>query len=285
MSETQTKVAVVTGSNKGIGYEVVKQLCKRFNGKVYLTSRNEENGKGAVKKLKALGLSPEFHQLDVNDQESVNKLRDHIKNTYAGIDLLVNNAGIMYKETPDDHAKFLQQAEETLETDYFGLLRVSEAFLPLLRQNARVVNVSSSAGHLSRLPSTELRSKFSSDTLTVQQLNDLVNDYLQAVKNKTNAEDGWGQRSYSIAKIAVSALTRVHQRCFDTEKASLNVSFNSVHPGYVLTDLNLDGDVSVEDGAKPLLYLALDAENAKGLYIWKNCKPVDWLAATTPERH
>ncbi|KAI4461126.1 carbonyl reductase 1-related [Holotrichia oblita] len=191
----------------------------------------------------------------------------------------------MYTETPENYNNFLTQAEDTIATDYFGLLRVSEAFLPLLRKDARIVNVSSSAGHLSRLPSTDLRSKFSSNTLTVSQLSDLVNQYLKAVKNKTNKEDGWGERSYSIAKIAVSALTRVYQRYFNTEKVDMNIAVNSVHPGYVLTDLNPTGDWSIEEGAKPILYLAIGENNHKGLYIWKDCSVVDWLGETTPQRH
>ncbi|GJQ71694.1 hypothetical protein Trydic_g11388 [Trypoxylus dichotomus] len=280
-----TKVAIVTGSNKGIGYAVVKGLCQKFNGVVYLTSRNVARGEAAIKKLKELGYHPSFHQLDVNDQESVNKFKDHILTTHGGIDILVNNAGVMYSETPQDYENFLKQAEDTIETDYFALLRVSEAFLPLLRKDGRIVNVSSSAGHLSRLPSADLRTKFSSNTLTVSQLNELVNQYLKAVKNKTNKEDGWGERSYSIAKIAVCALTRIHQRYFDNEKRDLNIAVNSVHPGFVLTDLNPVGEWSIESGAKPLLYLALDNHGHKGLYIWKDCSVVDWLASTTPERH
>ncbi|KAK9718122.1 short chain dehydrogenase [Popillia japonica] len=322
---TNTKVAIVTGANKGIGYAVVKGLCKKFDGVIYLTSRNTAKGQEAVKELKKLGCNPTFHQLDVNDQDSVNRFKDHIKNTYGGVDILVNNAGIifkdhikntyggvdilvnnagiMYTETPENYNNFLTQAQETIATDYFGLLRVSEAFIPLLRKDARIVNVSSSAGHLSRLPSarivnvsssaghlsrlpsTDLRSKFSSNTLTVSQLTELVNQYLKAVKNKTNKEDGWGERSYSIAKIAVSALTRVHQIYFNTEKAEMNIFVNSVHPGYVLTDLNPTGDWSIDEGAKPILYLAVGENNHKGLYIWKDCSVVDWLGETTPQRH
>ncbi|KAK9718124.1 short chain dehydrogenase [Popillia japonica] len=282
---TSTKVAIVTGANKGIGYAVVKGLCKKFDGAVYLTSRSAAKGQEAVKELKKLGCNPTFHQLDVNDQESVDKFKDHIKNTYGGVDILVNNAGVKYNGTPENYNSFLTQAQDTIATNYFGLLRVSEAFIPLLRKDARIVNVSSSSGHLSRLPSTDLRSKFSSNTLTVSQLADLVNQYLKAVKNRTIKEDGWGETSYKVAKIAVSALTRVHQRYFNTEKAEMNISVNSVHPGYVLTDLNSTGDWSIDEGAKPILYLAVGENNHKGLYIWKDCSVLDWQSETTPQRY
>lgn len=74
----------------------MKGLCEKFNGTVYLTARDVSRGQEAVKKLNGLGLKPAFHQLDINDQGSVDKFRDYIKNTYGGLDLLVNNAAIAY---------------------------------------------------------------------------------------------------------------------------------------------------------------------------------------------
>lgn len=85
----------VTGSNKGIGYAIVKGLCEQFDGDVYLTSRNITKGQQAVNQLKALGLNPKFHQLDITNETSVNALRDHIKDTYGGIDILINNAAVL----------------------------------------------------------------------------------------------------------------------------------------------------------------------------------------------
>lgn len=84
----------VTGSNKGIGLAIVKGLLKKFDGDVVLTARNPAKGKTAVEELKALGLSPQFHQLDITDQNSVDTFRDYIQNTYGGLDVLVNNAGV-----------------------------------------------------------------------------------------------------------------------------------------------------------------------------------------------
>ena len=88
----------VTGSNKGIGFAAVRALCKQLdNGVVYLTSRNEERGKEAVAKLNKEGLKPQFHQLDIDDRTSVERLRDYLKKTYGGLDILINNAGIAFK--------------------------------------------------------------------------------------------------------------------------------------------------------------------------------------------
>lgn len=87
----------MTGSNKGIGFEVVKGLCEKFPGIVYLTARSTERGEAAVDKLKSLGLNPKFHQLDITNQNSIDEFRDYIKNTYGGFDLLINNAAVAYQ--------------------------------------------------------------------------------------------------------------------------------------------------------------------------------------------
>ena len=88
------KVAVITGSNKGIGFGVVRALCKKYDGTVYLTSRDTGRGEASVETLKKEGLNPAFHQLDIGDEASVKALRDYMREKYGGIDVLVNNAGI-----------------------------------------------------------------------------------------------------------------------------------------------------------------------------------------------
>ena len=91
------RVAVVTGSNKGIGLAIVSRLCKEFDGEVILTSRNERLGKEAIEKLEAEGLKPKYHQLDITSFESIDRLKQHLVQQYGGLDVLVNNAGIAYK--------------------------------------------------------------------------------------------------------------------------------------------------------------------------------------------
>ena len=88
----------MTGSNKGIGFATVRALCKQVdNGIIYLTSRDEGRGKAAVEELKKEGLNPRFHQLDVNDSDSITKLRDDLVKEHGGLDILVQNAGIAFK--------------------------------------------------------------------------------------------------------------------------------------------------------------------------------------------
>lgn len=91
---SHTHVALVTGSNKGIGLAIVRELCRQFSGDVVLTARDVVRGQAAVKQLEAEGLSPRFHQLDINDLQSIRVLRDFLCKEYGGLDVLVNNAAI-----------------------------------------------------------------------------------------------------------------------------------------------------------------------------------------------
>lgn len=270
------KIAVVTGGNKGIGYAIVKGLLEKYDGTVYLTARDENRGKEAVDKLKKLGFNPEFHQLDIDTQESVNKFRDYIKEKYGGLDLLVNNAAIAFKN--DATESFEVQAEVTLRTNYFSLVRVCEAMLPLVKQNGRVVNLSSSAGQLSKIPSESLRKQLSDEGLTVPKLGELMQSFVDSAKKGTNVADGWGGSAYVVSKVGVSALTRIQQRMLDSETPQRNISVNSVHPGYVDTDMTSHhGVLTIEDGAKAPLYTALEEHGLKGAYVWFNSTAVDWL--------
>ncbi|CAG0898615.1 unnamed protein product [Darwinula stevensoni] len=124
-----SRVAVVTGSNKGIGHEVVRQLCSKFHGLVYLTARDEKRGRKAVQELEKEGLKPCFHQLDIDDQKSIEKLRDFLQEKHGGLDLLVNNAAIAYKEglkpcfhqLDIDDQKSIEKLRDFLQEKHGGL--------------------------------------------------------------------------------------------------------------------------------------------------------------------
>ncbi|MCL4139810.1 UNVERIFIED_CONTAM: hypothetical protein GTU68_018396, partial [Idotea baltica] len=172
------------GANKGIGYGIVKQLCKKFDGLVYLTARDEGRGKSAVDALKKEGLSPQFHQLDITNETSVKNFTEYLKLTYGGVDVVVNNAAIAFKNAATE--PFAVQAEETLKVNYFDTKRFCHAIFPLLKPHGRVVNVSSSAGHLCRINgdephATNLKKKFASPSLTEDELDELMNNFIRFV--------------------------------------------------------------------------------------------------------
>ncbi|CAH4023489.1 unnamed protein product [Pieris brassicae] len=268
------KVAIVTGANKGIGLAVVKGLCNRFRGTVYLTSRDEESGLKAVETLQELGLTPTFHKLDVSDEYSVKEFSDFIKNKHGRFDVLINNAAIL--EWEQVYPSY-EAAKRNIDVNYRSLLLIEQFLYPLLRDGARVVNISSACGHLSNLKNKKWLDVFTRQDFTTEDINRFVDEYLISVRNGTfnrdDFADGGKHAEHRVSKIAVTALTMVQQRKYP------NISINAVHPGHVKTDMALGvGDIEPDDAAKTILYLIFDASpNLKGTFMWYNRKLVDWF--------
>ncbi|XP_014482464.1 PREDICTED: carbonyl reductase [NADPH] 1-like [Dinoponera quadriceps] len=270
------RVAVVTGGNKGIGFEIVKALCQKFDGNVYLTARDTNRGLSAVGELESQGLKPKFHQLDVNDDTSVTKFRDYLKNAYGGLDILVNNAAIAFKNDATD--PFAVQAEETVRVNYFSLRRVCTALYPLLRPHARVVLVSSSAGRLCNITGDALKKKIADPNLTEEELDNIMREFVNAAKSGTHLQAGWSDSAYVASKVGVSALAGIHQAMFNADPRE-DIAVNAVHPGYVDTDMTSHkGHLKPEEGAAAPVYCALLPENTeiKGKYIWFDKTLSDW---------
>ena len=283
------KVAVVTGGNKGIGFAIVKGLVAKFDGAVYLTARNVERGNGALKELEKSGVVASFHQLDIDDRSSVEKLRDYMKDKYGGIDVLVNNAGIAFKAAATEPMHV--QAKVTIQTNYFGTKQACEVLFPILKPGARVVNVSSSAGFLPNVcgdepAASELRKKLASSdsTLTIEELDALMNQFIQAAEDGSFKAKGWGGSTYVASKVGLSALSRIQQRELLKDERD-DIALNHVHPGYVDTDMTSHkGPLTIEEGAKSSLHCALLPPNTdvKGKYLWYDCQIVDWVNGPRP---
>lgn len=270
------RVAVVTGGNKGIGYAIVRSLCQQFDGTVYLTARDITRGLTAVKELEKQDLKPKFHQLDITDDESVTKFRDYLKNTYDGLDVLINNAAIAFKT--DATEPFGIQAEETIRVNYFSLRRVCTALYPLLRPHARVVHVSSSAGRLCNITGNTLKERLSDPNLTEVELDKIMHEFVNAAKSNTHVQAGWSNSAYVASKIGVSALAGIHQSKFNADSRK-DIAVNAVHPGYVDTDMTSHkGPLTPDEGAVAPVYCALLPENTeiKGKYIWYDMTLSNW---------
>lgn len=274
MYNMETKVAVVTGSNKGIGFEIVKGLCRKI-GAVYLTARNEERGRQAVEKLEKLGLRPLFHVLDVTSESSIQEFANYISTHHSGIDILVNNAGIL---DFDKSVTSYEDAKRLMDTNFYSLLSISKILYPLLTNTARIINLSSDWGLLSNIRKQMWLDSLVKDDLTTYEILQFVDDFLQAAKNgKSSFVSFAGHYSdYKVSKVALSALTFVQQKEFI--KQGKDISINCVHPGFVKTDMTKGmGDFSPERGAKAPLYLALDApQSLKGTFVWHDCHQVNW---------
>ncbi|XP_046961488.1 carbonyl reductase [NADPH] 1-like [Vanessa cardui] len=270
-----SRVAVVTGSNKGIGFAIVKGLCQRFDGVVYLTSRDDKRGREAVAELNKIGLKPKYHQLDVADRNSVERFRDHIKENHGGLDILINNAAIVDN---DMRSSTYENSKNVIDINFKSVITMQELIYPLVRNNGRILNISSDCGHLSNLRNKYWIDRLSKKDLKIENLYEFVDWFLESKKNGTfNSEDfadGGTVAAYRVAKMSLSAVTMIHQK----ELEGRNISVNSMHPGLVRTDMTTGvGFYSIDQAAETPLYLVLDApQTLKGAYVWFDRKVLDW---------
>jgi len=265
------RVALVTGSNKGIGYAIVRKLAQDTNFEVILTSRDLGRARAAQQKLADEDhVQVKYHQLDITDDSSIASLAEHVKKEYGGLDVLVNNAGMAFKGDAFDE----NVARITVGMNFFGTLSVCRQFLPLMRTNGRVVNVSSAVARASLL-STELRQQFLDDRLTVEKLCELENKFITDVATRDWKNCGWPTSTYAVAKIGLNVLTTVLAR----GESGRGVLITSCNPGWVRTDMaGPRAPLSPEQGAETPVFLALlpeGAVNSHGKYF-DNKREVDW---------
>jgi NAD(P)-dependent dehydrogenase (short-subunit alcohol dehydrogenase family) len=149
---TSAPIVVVTGANRGIGFEISRQLAAR-GAQVILTARKPAAGKAAVRKLAAQSLTVQFRQLDVTSTKSIVALREFLKRTHGRLDVLINNAGIIAKGDAPGLKVDMETVRVTLETNSLGPLHLSQALVPLLQRSkhGRIVNISSGMGAFSEM--------------------------------------------------------------------------------------------------------------------------------------
>ncbi|KAH0980316.1 hypothetical protein GBA52_007493 [Prunus armeniaca] len=279
MAEATKRYAVVTGANKGIGLETVRQLAS--NGfTVVLTARDEKRGLEAAEKLKESGLSGQvvFHQLDVANPATVASLADFIKTQFGKLDILVNNAGIFGSILDVDAFKAViasgameggevdlsklvtetyELTEECLQINYYGAKRTAEALIPLLQlsDSPRIVNVSSGSGKLKKIPSDWAKGVFTdAENLTEERVDEVLTELLKDFKEGSLESKGWPSSipAYIVSKAALNAYTRILAKKYP------NFRINSVCPGFVKTDINFNaGVLPVEEGGARIVKLAL----------------------------
>ncbi|KOM37137.1 hypothetical protein LR48_Vigan03g051800 [Vigna angularis] len=268
MAEQNLRYAVVTGANKGIGFETVKQLAS--NGvKVVLTARDENRGQEAIGKLKDYGLSDlvTFHQLDVTHSASIHSLVEFVKTQFGKLDILVNNAGIngVNLDEVEEGSAFnwgeltqtYEMVEKCLTTNYYGAKQVTEAFLPLLQlsNSPRIVNVSSQSGLLKNIAHEWAKGVLNdAENLTEEKIDEVLREFIKDFKEDSLETKGWPTfvSAYIVSKAAMNSYTRI------LAKKHQNVIINSLCPGFVKTDINKNsGILSVDEGAASVVRLAL----------------------------
>jgi NAD(P)-dependent dehydrogenase (short-subunit alcohol dehydrogenase family) len=149
---SDARIIVVTGGNRGIGLETCRQLAGR-GAQVVLTARQQQAGEEAIKKLAGQKRSVQFHPLNVTDPKSAADLRDFLQGTFGRLDVLINNAGILMKEEGSGLEVKAETVRTTLETNTLAPLFLSQTLAPLLKRgkSPRIINVSSGLGALSEM--------------------------------------------------------------------------------------------------------------------------------------
>jgi NAD(P)-dependent dehydrogenase (short-subunit alcohol dehydrogenase family) len=237
------RIAVVTGANRGLGFETARQLARR-GMRVVLTSRHPGKGEIARETLVEEGLDVLFQPLDVTVESSIADLGAFIHSRCGRVDILVNNAGVFLDghgvEDTSGVSVFnlsLNTLLATLKVNLFGALLLTQELAPLMKQQryGRIVNVSSGMGQL------------------------------------TDMEGLWP--AYRLSKTALNALTRI----LAAETQGYNILVNSVCPGWVRTDMGgPHAERSPEQGADTLVWAATLPDGGPTGGFFRDREPIDW---------
>lgn len=239
---TEKRIALITGANRGIGFETARQLGKLGN-KVIIGARTAVKGEEAAKRLRSENIDAEFVHLDIDNASTYPQAFDLIDAKFGKLDILINNAGILLDEFVDGAPVQASTTDadvlrRTFDTNFFNTVAVTQKFLPLVRRSdsGRIVFVSS---------------------------------LLASLSDHTNPD---------------SAIYNMKLPAYDTSKSALNayavhlahelrdtpIKVNIAHPGSVLTDMNANGEIPVEEGARTSVELAtLPPDGYSGRFVYQ----------------
>ena len=193
---------------------------------------------------------------------------------YTGVDVLINNAAIGYKQPPN--TSLTQHVRDTIATNFTGTLHLTKALLPLMRPHGRIVIVSSQYGRLKILSQQQLKDQFSSASLTEEQLVSLMDQFIQDVAAGDHMSKGWSNSAYGVSKVGVNALTRVLDRQLSEDKEK-DIIVNACCPGWVRTDMGGPSAVlSPDQGAETPVYLALLPPGSPSGKFWSRQRQITY---------
>jgi carbonyl reductase 1 len=251
--------ALVTGANRGLGFETAKELASR-GWNVVIAARELDAARNAVQ---AIGAQARAVRLDVADPEAPSRALAELADV-PDFDALVNNAGTSFDGFDAGVAL------RTIETNYRGAVRVTDAFRPRLSPTANIVMVSSGMGEL-RHVSPELRRRLLDQLLTFEMLDALVLDFVDRVRAGGEL-GGWPQNAYSVSKVALNAATRLFAQDLPSGQR-----VNAVCPGWVRTRMGGPGaSRSVEKGASGIVWAATLGEGGPNGGFFRDARAIEW---------
>ncbi|WP_417642720.1 SDR family oxidoreductase [Enterobacter kobei] len=237
------KNVLITGANKSIGFETARELGL-LGYKVWLGSRDNDRGKSAVDSLTKEGIDAQLIIIDVTSTRSIEEAAQRIQREDGKLDVLINNAGILGAHDVAPGEQPVDDIMTVYDTNVFGLIRVTQAFIPLLKcaPNARIIMVSSGLGSL---------------------------EWVSDVNHPYSRVQAMG---YTSSKTAVNAITVAFANALKVE----GISINAVDPGYTATDFNgHTGYRTVAEAARGIVWLAEEAKSdmTAGFYFDQNRAP------------
>lgn len=239
-STNDNRIALITGANRGIGLELVRQLASR-GIEVLLGSRDPVKGEEIAEKLDSENLPVTFIHIDVTNQATIDLAVTEVANAYGRLDILINNAGVFPNE-PKPSELDLDMIRYSFDVNFLGAFAITKAFLPLLRQSssARIVNISSALGSIHF--------------------------------HQTNPES-YFHLGYSASKAALNMFT--YQLAKELEDTKIKV--NTCTPGLTATAMTGYNGHSVEFGAKSAIFLAtLPDDGPTGKFFNEHCVEEHW---------
>jgi len=259
------KVAVVTGANRGLGLETAQALASR-GYRVWLTGRDAESAELAASQLRSQALDVHAALLDVADASTVGAFARRMASE-PPISALVNNAGTTF---PGFDA---QVAARTLDSNYRGAVRITDALLPRLTPAANIVMVSSGMGELGKF-GPALQKRLLSPELSRARVEEMATEFVTAVTQGVHSTAGFPSNAYCVSKALLNAFTRVLAR----ELADSSRRVNAVCPGWVRTRMGGNSAPrSLEQGASGIVWAATlpETSDLNGGFF-RDAKPIAW---------
>ena len=230
------KIAVVTGGNRGIGFQVCRDIAKR-GIKVLLTARNSEKGMESAEILQSEGLDVTFYELDVSSAESIDTFYNRVAEEFGRIDVLVNNAAIIPDARSSGLSLEIQELQVSLETNVYGIILLSQKIITLMIKNnyGRIINMSSGMGQF--------------------------------------ADMGSGYLAYRISKTAVNTITKVLANETDSHNIQINSvdpGWVKTEMG------GAGASLSVEEGADTIVWLSTQPDDSPTGMFYKKREIIPW---------
>ena len=250
MQSSQRRTVLITGANKGIGYATIEKLLSEPTPyDIILTSRDVTLGEKATATLQEKypnsSSTVTYHQLDQNDDKSVENLVEWIKSSNKKIDVLVNNAAVRQSTTDDEYKKLI------VKTNFVSVVNLTEKLLPYLTEDGKILQITSLVGQLAWQGET-LRKALTDPELTREKLFELANNIVEVTKDFPYNPPFFAESSYPASK----ALSNTYTRNFLLGQLKENQQVYVVEPGWVQTDMGgTRAPLTPEQGVDSIWYV------------------------------